>query len=152
MKKKFLTETWRNCDNIAAFIQCFVTWSSRKDKKVTVIYFKFNDLLWIQWKLIKKIILPFMIFSSNSFCCSSGLIRNFFIFCHGSRPAPEGSASSGPLGREDRVPRDRLMTSFAKTATKTALSLSHFLRSCAINTGPATSSSSPSFLPVSPTS
>ena len=58
-----------------------------------------------------------------------------------------------PLRSEDRVPWDRLMTSFAKTATETALSLSHFLTSYAIDTGvTSTSFRFPSFLPVSPTS
>ena len=94
-----------------------------------------------------------MIFLSNSFCRSSGLVRNVFIFFHGSRPVPEGSASGGPLRREDRVPCDRLTTSFAKTLTETALSLSHFRTSFVIDTGlTATSFSSPSLLPVSPTS
>ena len=111
-----------------------------------MIYFKCNE------NSVKKIILSLMIFISDSFCRSWGLVRNVFIFCHGSRPAPEGNASGGSLRSEDRVPWDRLMTSFAKTATETALSLSHLLTSCAIDTGvTSTSSCFPSFLPVSPT-
>ena len=55
-------------------------------------------------KTQQKIILSFVIFYLLAFAARRGSSEMPSFFGHGSRPAPEGNASGGPLRSEDRVP------------------------------------------------